>query len=310
MLGLGSMLLIIWRFAPLDPGLARIALWEVATCALVVGLCGAASTHIQTGDSTASKDARICIIAIGAALVIARLAMAPFFHDAKVILSPVAQVLIYAGLFTGRSWKIQAPLLAVLGYVLLAGAQDPMSFNAFSTSIMFLGMVIVALLPHLRSWGMRLGIAFAGIGFIALGYIQLRSAGSFDIDPFFSQGYLAFPLALGVGLLLLAMCAALPPVGLLVNVAKHSATLYFLAVLATLPHAESSVEADFGWSMYTPLSGATHTAVDPFAIFKMYGDAFPNWWLLGIGVLACVFTASRRTWGPLETMFTAAYRRF
>lgn len=307
LLGLGTVLLIIWRFAPLNPGLARMALWEFAIGALVVGMAVATVAHCEA----TSKEARALPIVIGAALLLVHIAARPFFQDAKVVIYPIALALIYAGVFAGRTWKIQVPVLAIFGYILLGSGQDPMMFSAFPNSMIFLGMVAVALIPYAQRLIAQLLMVAAGIGFLVLGYLQVRSTTvvNFDGDALWNQGSMAMPLALGAGLLLLAGCAALPEVGLLVGVAKHAASLYVLALLATLPYAEAAGEADFGWTMYAPLTDA-HEALDPFEIFKFYGDAFPNWWLLGLGLVLCGLAAYRRRRGPLEAGFATAYRRF
>ncbi|MDU0479319.1 hypothetical protein QVA66_08710 [Staphylococcus chromogenes] len=111
---------------------------------------------------------------------------------------------------------------------------------------------------------------------------------------------------------LLSLC--LPQHAWWQNLGAHSVSIYVLSSLAAtlLSMTFSAESADFGWSMYAPITDGESSpyVLDPAEILQNFGPNFPSWTAFAVFLAVCVFAAYRSGWGPVEWLLRVACRRF
>ncbi|AKK03686.1 hypothetical protein [Corynebacterium epidermidicanis] len=94
----------------------------------------------------------------------------------------------------------------------------------------------------------------------------------------------------------------------------HAVSMYLLGVLAAAIYdlTHTGAQADFGWTMYAPLSDASHSSRYTSSLYDLlqnYGPTFPHWVALLAAVAVCGLAAWHRGPGPVEHLMRATYRR-
>lgn len=275
-LGVGSVLLIIWRFFEL-PQPADMLVVHAAMGAIAIG-CGQAIARY----TPPTKEGRFALVLIGLVF----LTLSKLFNLDLLILeeaAPGLALIFFAGAFLVGQSRYALATVAVGAFALsLARAADPFG-NADIWRWLLVG--IAGMLP-LGMWvSTILGLLLTAAGtWLAYQHSFLWLFDSIELAG----------LTLMFGLALIIQLLKWQP---LEAIGMHAFTLYLASAVAARLFGEASV--DFGWTMYAPVTDAPYVAGP---VTFSYAYAWPNIWV-GVAFLAvCGFCAWRRTWGPLEKL--------
>lgn len=271
-LGIGSVLLIVWRFFSLSP-VPDMLVWNAAVGALAVGV-GA-----TVANTAPTRDNRFALLLWALAFGVIHQLVNPMVVIEEITVG-IALILLVGTFLLGQRWWVLAlaAAIAVVFEVSQFGSFDPWRWLLVG----LLGMLLV----RVPWWVLgALGAVCFGVGlWMAFADVFLNGPGTL--------------LMAGFGLLTLVV----PTWGPLVNVGRHAVSLYALGLALAASFGEGSVT--FGWTMYIPEPAPYSGGPTTWPL----GFTFPQLWV-GIGMVAvCAVCAWHRGKGPLERLAHAAYR--
>lgn len=297
--GIGTLLLVLWRFFPLPYVWDQIA-WNAACGALTIGSAVAVAEH-----SPQTKEQRFRIVLAGICLLSINWFTGNGFFTTEDIAGNVGIVLVAAALLAGRRWPLLLGTIAVtvLGELLLL-AIPITSTSPWPWLLMgILGLLTIRFHPL---WLMLPGSAGCVIGWWQLSnmgvpFMSNEQLGSFTVT--------ANALAAGAGLILLGLLRMLPEWRPLGSLGLSATTVYVLTYLAARIFGEEQ-SSSFGWTMYSPLSDAIDfPETQPWGAQLTNTITWTNSLAGCIAVALCIFFMWRRRMGLAERSFEQLYQR-
>lgn len=298
-IGIATLLLVVRRFFELPFG-ANHVVWNAAIGALAIGIGYAV---FELGPDTKEQRFRLVFAGVCLNCISWLSGSSPF--PVEDIAQHAGVALIVAALLVGRSWKpiVGFAVASIVGKWLLVSF--PMSLSdpwPWVWAVLF-GL----LLPRWRAWW---GVFVAMLA-LGIGWWQLTNIGAMYMS---NEQLAAFTatfdgLMVGLGILMATLIRALPSWKPLAHIGVHSVSIYLVTFLLAWAFGVP-VSFDFGWTMYSPLSGNLHAPAFDGAMANLASFAvWPNLWAGLAALVLCLVAALRTKPGPVEQLFEWTYRR-
>lgn len=287
-LGLGTALLLAWRFLDL-PTEATTILWN---CAIGAMACGSALAISEREEFT--KERRLAVILVGLTCVGMHFLLNPPMAVYEEVALGVGLVWLAVGLLRGLpNWAFA---LATLGVVAMECGHIYSGFPTFDPYRWILTGLLATVCVRWHTLitailGLIIAVAGCLLAIFPIGFL----------DPSELAGLL---LLAGCGISLMQLVRAVPDLPWLGSIGMHAGSLYALGAVVAKLLGDSYVT--FGWSMYAP-EGEPMPYVSFSAAFPL-GFTLPSVWMLLAALAITGFAAYRRTWGPLEMLWRAWFR--
>lgn len=279
-LGLGTFLLLVWRFVPLPLPANMLGLPAAyGVLAAGVGLAGGYSSHAR-----ALRVALAGVVVATAGFVV--ISVEPTHAETL----PVTFGLAFALCATVSRF----PRWSLLLVILLVAAIDYLRLHDIRPLPAVIAALFVLMLRDQPRVSLGLGAALLAVDAllpIEEGFIFMVRDGA---DQFTVVSALRIT---GLALVASWITSALPDWRPIQSLGRHALTLNVAAAALAISFGTGS--ATFNWTRYSPII-AQETPFNPFAPYSLLLSGWQSWWMALFTAVIVILLGFLTGWGPLE----------